>query len=588
MPTFSGGQIITEYLAREDIPYIACIPGHGNTALIDSLIGKDKPKAIQVKHEQAATHMADGYYKATGKPMAVSTSIGPGALNTAVGVATAYIDSSAMLVLTGSTHTYMKGRGVLQEIERKHWSDFRKVMEPITKWSCEVSSLDVLPRALTQSFRAMMTGRPGPVHLDIPMDVSADLIDVEIPEAGKWRAKGRIRGDAEQILDATKLLLKAQRPVIIAGGGVTLSEGSEELVTLAEFLGAPVLTTLRSNAKGVFPDNHSLSGFFPGQPGSSIGNKLCKDADVILTMGFTFYDEATSSYKDGVTFNIPPTKLIQVDIDPNEVGKNYPVDVGIIGDAKSVIIDILNTLSKLSTKRDYENNSYFKEIQQLRKEWEQELEMRSQSSPLSMGRFFKELRNVLEDDALLYTDAGWPQTISGQFFETNRPRTYITAGGMSTMGFALPGSLGGKLAFPNKQVVSAQGDGSFLMMGEELATAVQYDLPILSVILNNYGFISIRDTQLALHGKDRTLVTEFTKSDGSLYSPDFVKLGEAYGCHAQRISKVEEIKDAVKTAFASGKPSVLEVTVDRVHPRSMQKMYGYWDLPTPKYLDKTT
>ncbi len=585
MTLLSGGQLIVEYLEKEGVPYLVGVPGHGNFPQLDALVGRKTPKFVQVKHEQAAAHLADGYFKATGKPLAVTTSIGPGAFNTLVGVATAYLDSSAMLVLTGSAHTYMQGRGLLQEVERKYWSDFRRVMEPITKWSCEVTNMQLLPRALAQAFREMLTGRPGPVHLDLPMDIQAEMTELEVLPAGKHRATGRMRGDEAQIAEATKLLAKAERPVIVAGGGVAISGASGELMSVAEFLGAPVVTTLRGNAKGVFPEDHPLCGFYPGTPGSTIGNELCKEADVILAVGFTFYDEAASSYKSGTTFNIPPTKLVQVDVDPKEVGKNYPVEVGIIGDAKVVLADLHEALSKVFRRRDYSKSPYFSKVQRLRKEWEAELQRRNEGSPMTMGRFFRELREILPRNAILVTDAGWPQTISGQMFPSYLPRTYITAGTMSTMGFALPGAIGAKLGLPDRQVVSAQGDGSFLMIGEELATAVQYDIPVVEVILNNFGFTSIRDTQLSLY-KGRVIGTSFLKSDGSLYSPDFVKMAEAYGCRAERLERPEEVAEAVKRSVDSGKPSVIEVMIERQYPRSSQVSYGWWDLPVPKYLNE--
>jgi len=585
MGSLTGGQFVMEYLAKEGVPYVVGLPGHGNFPQLDALYGMDSPKFIQVKHEQAAAHLADGYFKASGKPLAVTTSIGPGAFNTVVGAATAYLDSSAMLILTGSAHTYMQGRGLLQEVERKYWSDFHRVLEPVTKWSVEVTNIQLLPRALTQAFREMLTGRPGPVHLDLPMDIQAQATDLEVPAPGKYRASGRARGDGSQVLEAAKLLLAAERPVIVAGGGVTISDASSELLALAEFLGAPVVVTLRGNAKGVFPEDHPLFGFYPGAPGSIAGNKLCREADVILAIGFTFYDEAASSYKPGVTFSIPPTKLIQVDIDPKEVGKNYPVEVGIVGDARSVLADLLQAVSSASQKRDYQKSPYFLEVQKLRKEWEAELDRRNAGYPMTMGRFFKELRQVMARDGVLVTDGGWPQTMSGQMFPSYVPRTYITAGTMSTMGFALPGAIGVKLARPDRQVVSAQGDGSFLMIGEELATAIQYQIPVVEIIMNNFGFTSIRDTQMSLY-KGRVLGTLFTKPDGSSYSPDFVKMAEAYGCDAQRIERPEDAQEAVRRAFAIGKPAVIEVMVERNYPRSSQVNYGWWDLPAPDYMSK--
>jgi len=588
LPKYTGGEIVAEYLIKEEVPYIVGIPGHGIIPFLDPFKDRqDKIKVIQVRHEQSAIHLADGYYRASGKPLLCFTSIGPGAYNTIVGLATAYMDSSAVIAVSGETHTYMFGRGVLQEVERQHWADTFSVMRPITKRVWRVTRVDQIPFVIHQAFRIATTGRPGPVHIFMPMDVQADSADVEIPDPKKHKPVGRISGDIDKVREAAKLLAKAERPVILAGGGVILSRASAELVELAEFLGAAVITTMMG--KGAIPEDHPLCAFYAGSKGSTCGNKLAREADVLLAVGCRFADLATSSYKHGVSFAIPPTKLIHADIDSAEIGKNYPTEVGIVGDARSVLRQLIGVLKEMMTKRKYQETPYFKVIQKAKEEWEKKLEplKKSDKTPMTISRFLVELRKALKRDAIVVGSAGHSQAQLFQEFPVYAPRTHLSSGGMSTMGWAVPASMGAKLAKPDSQVVSISGDGDFLMTCQELATAVQYGIATVHCVLNNYGWLSIRDLQLDVYGKERGYATEFRAKDtGELYSPSFTKLAEAFGCHTEFVEKPEEVAPALKRAFESGKPAVIEVPVQYEHPWSEGETVGWWDVPIPAYLRK--
>ena len=581
----TGGEIIAEYLIKEGIPYVVGIPGHGCIGLIDAFKGKeDKIKVLQVRHEQSAVHFADGYYRFSGKPLAVFTSIGPGAVNTAVGVATCYVDSTSVLVITGETHTYMFGRGVLQEIERTHDANFPRMLEPVVKRWWQVTAVEQLPEILDKAFNQMLTGRRGPVLISLPMDVQAESADVEIGKA-KRRAENRFFGDPKDIDEAANLLLKAKRPVILAGGGVITSGASSELKELAEFLQAAVITTMMG--KGSFPEDHPLYAWHAGAKGTSCGNKISSSADVLLAVGCRFADLTTSSYRKRVSFSIPPTKLIHIDIDPGEIGKNYPVEVGIVGDANSVMQQLIEQLQNSS--KPLKRESYVAEIQQLKEEWFQSLrELReSNKVPMTISRFLKELREFLPRDGIVLTSAGHPQAQVLQEFPFYSPRTLITSGGFSTMGFTLPAALGVKLAAGERPVIGVPGDGDFLMTVQELATAVQYNIPVVYTVLNNVGWISIRDLQLDVFGKERGIGTEFFSKEGGLYSPDFAAIARAFGAYGERIQKGEEVKPALERAFASGKPAVIEVVVNREHPYSEGKTAGWWDVPIPAYLGRS-
>ena len=546
----------------------------------------DSIKVIQVRHEQSAVHLADAYYRVSGKPLVCFTTLGPGSLNAVMGLATAYVDSSAVIAISGDTHTYMMGTGTLQEIERNQWADAYNIFRYVTKRFWRVQSAAQLPAVIHQAFKVALTGRPGPTHITLPMDVQAESAEVEIPEPTKRRATGLVYGDPRFIMRATRLLAKAERPVILAGGGVAISNGSRELVTLAELLGAAVITTGFS-AKGLIPEDHPLCAFYAGSKGTTCGNKLARDADVLLAVGCRFADETTSSYKPGVSFSIPPTKLIHVDIDPAEIGKNYPVEVGIVGDARAVLGQLIDVLRATLKVRKYKDSRYFKTIQRAKKEWEERLEplRRSSKQPMTLSRFLYELRKVLPRDAIVVGAAGHAQAQLFQEFPVYYPRTHVSDGGNSAMGWAVPAALGAKLARPDKVVAAVCGDGDFLMTCQELATAAQYEITPIYFVINNCGWLSIRDLQIDVYGKERGFASEFRVGNtGELYTPDFVKMAESFRCRGELVEKPSEIGPALTRCLRDGVPALIEVPVQREHPWSEGVFAGWWDVPIPAYL----
>jgi acetolactate synthase-1/2/3 large subunit len=589
LPEYTGGEIVAEYLLREKVPYIAGVGGHGIMPFLDAFKDRsDSIKVIQVRHEQSAVHLADAYYRVSGKPLVCFTTLGPGSLNAVMGLATAYVDSSAVIAISGDTHTYMMGTGTLQEIERNQWADTYNIFRYVTKRFWRVQSAAQLPAVIHQAFKVALTGRPGPTSITLPMDVQAESAEVEIPEPTKRRATGLVYGDPRFIAKATQLLAKAERPVILAGGGVAISNGSRELVTLAELLGAAVITTGFS-AKGVIPEDHPLCAFYAGSKGTTCGNKLARDADVLLAVGCRFADETTSSYKPGVSFSIPPTKLIHVDIDPAEIGKNYPVEVGIVGDARAVLGQLIDALRATLKVRKYQDSRYFKTIQRAKKEWEEMLEplRKSSKQPMTLSRFLYELRKVLPRDAIVVGAAGHAQAQLFQEFPVYYPRTHISDGGNSAMGWAVPAALGAKLARPDKVVAAVCGDGDFLMTCQELATAAQYEITPIYFVINNCGWLSIRDLQIDVYGEERGFASEFRVGNtGELYSPDFVKMAESFRCRGELVEKPSEIGPALTRCLSDGVPALIEVPVQREHPWSEGVFAGWWDVPVPAYLGK--
>src|SRR5579875_1580906 len=457
--SITGSEFVAKYLKNGAIKHVFGIPGHGNAAVIDELIDYAPDiEFIPVKHEQWGGHMADGFFRANRRvPAVVTTSVGPGATNLSTALATAYVDSSTFIALTGEIQTYLFGMGIFQEIERQSAIDYINAMRHFCKRTFLVSSIKQLPRFLVNAHREAVSGRPGPVLIDLPMDVQVEKSEAPIPSPPV--ELGRIHPDPEAILRAAKLLIEAERPLILIGGGVAMSDAQEELVKLSEFLGAPVASSFRGDAKGGFPEDHELYVFSPGNVGSLVAN---------------------------VTLNIPPTKLIHMDIDPHEIGKNYQTEVGINSDAKSGITALLNCLIEIAKKeekknndgsgsssRDYHDSAHYKRVKHLKAIWFAEIEEMRRNAPMGIPNAVKVARGVLPRNAIITLSAGLPQEIFSQLWIAYEPRTFLSSGGYSTMGFAFPAAIGAKLARPDRITVAFEGDGSFLMNNCELLTAVQ-------------------------------------------------------------------------------------------------------------------
>jgi len=579
LPELTGGEIVRDRLLAESVPYLVGIPGHGIVAMLDAFrTSQNDIKILQVRHEQSAVHLADGYYRVTGKPLAVFTSTGPGALNTTVGLGASYVDSTAVMVLSGETHTYMEGRGVLQEIERKRPADLPSVMEPLVKASYRPRSHKELFEAMNDAFRQMETGRPGPTFMSLPMDLQAEAGEVAAAEKVGSVTEQSVPAMEGEVDQAVRLLANAKQPVIVAGGGVTLASAESELLQLAEITGAAVVTTLQ--AKGCFPEDHPQYGWHLGTKGTSIGNALTTESDVILAVGTRFTDQVASSFRYGTTFNLETTSLIQVDIDKREVNKNYKSDVAIVGNAKHVLKSLSDQIK--DSTGDLSKPEYLDRIQELRENWLDEIAplRDSDAVPSTVPRFYRELREILNRDAIVVTSSGHAQAcvLEFPFYE---PKTNLTSGGFSTMGWAYPAALGAKLATPEKQVVAVVGDGDFMMTMQEMATAMEYGINVVVILLNNYGWYSIRDLQMAEFGEDRAIGVDWDDSK----SPDFVKIAEGFGLHAESVEKPDDIHAAIKRAFEHGGPALVEVKVARDFPNSGSTVVGWWDVPIPEYLE---
>lgn len=581
----TGGEIIVDHLIREGVTHVFGIPGHGDTALMDAFVDrKEKINLLPAMHEQNASHMADGFYRSSGKVAAVVTSIGPGATNTLTGIATAYADSLPQLIITGGVHTYMMGRGVLQEVDRPHSDNFPRMAEPVVKRWFNPSHVEQIPNMMEQAFNAMLEGRKGPVLLNVPQDVQAESVKVVLGDGKKRRTAAKVYGDPEYIARAVDLLLSADRPVLLAGGGVITAEATDELRAISEFLGAPVTTSFMG--KGAFPEDHELFACACGDLGSIPGNAMTRSADVLLAIGCRFSDRITSSYKQGITFDIPKTKLIQVDLDGFEIGKNYPAEVGIVGDAKAVLGAILSALTTKGKPRNYRETAQFKELEQRKIEWEEFLRpLRTANvQPMTVSQVLVEARKALPRNSIVVTDSSNPQNQVFNEFPVYGPRQHITPGGMSGIGFALPAAIGAKLGRPDVPVCAIFGDGAFLQTGTELATAAMLGTAAIFLVINNGGWGAIRNLQLNMYGEDREIITEFKTPDGAKWMADAAGVAKSLGCLSERVTDPAEIGPAIQRALASGRPYLIDAVCAIERPYSNMHVTGWWDITVPAYL----
>jgi acetolactate synthase I/II/III large subunit len=579
----TGGQIVVETLRREGIPYLVGVPGHATLGLCDALLGQSQLQLLQVRHEQAAVHLADGYYRASGAPLAVLASMGTGAMNTLTGLASCSADSVPVLVLLGSGQVEATGRGG-QDLELRQAGGTLAAFAPMVKGVWRATSPAHLPRVLQRALAEMLTGRRGPVVVELPLDVQCDAAEVDLAFPQTYRAEGPVLPDPPLVQRAAGLLAAARRPVILAGGGVVAAEAWDELQRLAELLEAPVLTTMMG--KGAFPEDHILAGLHAGAHGTTCGNALARSADVLLAVGTRFAPPSTSFYRQGETYSIPPTRLVHLDLDPAEIGKNYPVEVGIVADARKGLAALLEQLQVLgvSPRIGGERAGYLAEVKRLRHEWLAQVEARARDGQktVNVSRLVAELRAYLRRDAIVLTSSGTTQ--AGWFREAAayEPRTSLSTGGLVTVGWTLPAALGARLASSEQQVVGLLGDGDFLVNIQELATAAQYDIPVVLVVANNAGWIALRDLQAAVYGPERTVGAEFRKGHEPV-TPDLASLARGFGCYSEWITSPEEVGPAVERALAARRPAVVEVMIEREDPPAGQD--AHWcDVPVPAYL----
>ncbi len=579
MAKMRGADIIAEYLVKEKVPSLFGLCGHGDIGFLDAFYDRqDKIKALTVRHEQAAGHMADAYFRVAHKPVATFTSCGPGSTNLLTALASAMMDSSAFLAITGDVPTSQFGRSPFQETGRHYQAEFPNVIRPYVKKSFQPTRVDMIPLMIRQAFKTMLTGRTGPVNIDIPLNCFVEEADVEVPEPELWRGgiNCRSAGNPELVERTLDLLLGTDKPCIIAGHGAVLSEVAPELRRLVDLLNLPVATT--ANGKGIIPADHPLSLGAVGRNGSYMANEACRSCDVLLALGVKFDDRQSSAWIPGYTFNIPPTKLIHVEIDPDEMARNYPPTLGILGDAKAFLKELLK-LAETKVKKDKKRNkAWLDEIQNWRKGWEEfnRPNLNSTVVPIRPERLVRDIREVMPRDAILISDVGEHHNWLLQFYDVYEPGGMLQSWGFASMGFGVCGVLGAKLAAPGKVCVSVCGDGGFMMTPHILCTAVEYDIPAVWIVWNNYGWNVIRH-QANGAWPGREIVTSFKRDEtGEFYNPDFAALAKACGADGAKVGKPGDFKEVFHQAIKSDKPFVIDVVVDR---NAKAPSTGTWVLP---------
>jgi acetolactate synthase-1/2/3 large subunit len=579
-----GGELIAEYLIRQKVPYVIGICGHGNVGILDPLYeARDRIKLISPRHEQCAGHMADGYFRVKHQPVATLTSTGPGSANLTMSLVTALSDSSAFLAITSNVPTSQANRAPFQEIYKHNQSDFPSVLRPVVKRSFQPSRVDMLPLALRQSFDTMLTGRPGPVNLDVPYNVYQEEDDVDVPAASKplgAHRPGASEADLGRVLD---LLAAAKKPVLFIGQGATLAEAGPEIGALQRKLGIPVITS--PNGMGCVPADDPLTLGFIGRNGAYPANQAGRHADLVITIGTRFDDRSSSSWYPGYSWNFPKTKLVHVDIDPQELGRNYVPDLGLIADAKVFAAQLLGGIAARKGLDAQRFAGWRSEVAGWQAEWEEFVRPNfgAVTTPLRPEYVVDSLQKVLPEDAILTLDSGVHHNWFMQFWKPRRAQSMLNSWGFSSMGFGVCSVLGAKLAAPDRPCISVCGDGGFSMTPYVVMTAVEYDLPCVWVVWNNFAWAAIRDIQIGMFG-GRELGTAFYKGQDRRqpYNPDFAAMARACGADGVTVRKSEDLRGALEQAIRNNRPCVLDVYVDdKVKPPST----GTWQLPPTPFTE---
>jgi acetolactate synthase I/II/III large subunit len=573
-----GADVIVDYLVQQRVPYLVGVCGHGILGLLDAAYDRrDEIRTISAHDERVAGFIADAYYRVAGEPIATYTSCGPGSVNIVMAVAGAMFDSSAMLAITGNVPTSQFNRGPFQESGKYFQGDFPSVIRSYVKRSFQAVRPEMLPLMLSQAFALMTSGRPGPVNLDVPLNVFVEDVGEE-NAAPLWRpeAVAPPAPSAETLRQVAGLLGEAERPVIVAGNGAQAPQARTLVRQLADALHIPVVTT--PLGKGVLDERDDLCLGPTGRNGTFAANKAARTADVILALGTRFDDRATSSWIPGVTFSIPPARLIHVDIDPGEFGRNYPPTLAVIADTAELAAGLLAVIAgdPVPAAR---RSGWLAQTLGWKRQWEADLAARQADPavPIRPDRLVAELQRVLPDDANVLADVGIHHNWLLQQLAVPPRGRLLQAWGFASMGFGVGGVIGAKLAAPDRPALTVCGDGCFLMHANAVATAVEHDIPAVWVVWNNTGYGSIRGQQATFFGADREIATRFRRdATGELYSTDISAIGRAMGADGARIDSPDEIADAVEAAIKSERPAVLDVRVDAsvAAPGT-----GSWDLP---------
>ena len=542
--------LLLKYLEAEGVEYIFGVPGTSLVPLYAALNKQDAIRPILTKHEEGAAFMADGYARVSGKLGVCYATSGPGATNLVTGVANAYTDNIPLLVLTGQVPTSIYGKGTFQD-STKEGVDSVAMFDPVTKFSTMIISRYKMPELLREALRKAFNGKKGPVHLSYPKDIMQEEIEDNLLPPRAYRVKPEYF-DRKLVIDTVKKLVKAKKPAMLVGSGAISSDASSEVLELAEMLNIPVATTPK--AKGAFPESHELSLGVLGLCGSLAAEEyITGDVDVLLVVGASLNQMTTFSWDPRI---VPSDCLIHINIDPSEIDKNYIADIGLVGDCRAVLDEISFRILRELQEYDPKTQRPVEEITKFKKKagmFLDEEKMHSESVPIKPQALMKELQELLPEDAILFSDTGNHICWAIHYLNFNRPN-FISAFGMLTMGYATAAAIGGKLAAPNRPVIAVVGDGCFLMNGMEIATAVNYKVPVVWIVQNNAKLGLVDELQKFSLGEN-TVSTHFKEVN-------FAKIAEGLGAQGFRIEKPGELTKILPQALESGKPTVIDCIID--------------------------
>ena len=535
-----GARALMLALEKEGVKEVFGLPGGANLPMYDELY-KSNIRHILVRHEQSAAHMADGFGRVSRKPGVCFATSGPGATNLLTGIATAQADSAPMVAVTGQVPVKMIGKDAFQE------SDIIGMANPAVKYSYQPRTPEEIPEIVKQGFYIAETGRPGPVLLDIPKDVQQNEGKFTFPD------EVRISGyhpwtdpDIPSIEKAIQLLLTSEKPIILAGGGVIISSAFAELQSIAEMLMIPVVTTFKG--KGAFPENHPLSLGPIGMHGHAEANKLMTEADCVLAIGTRFSDRSVGTFEE-FERNL---KIIHMDVDPAEIGKNQTTSVAVVGDVQASLRIMVKMLIKKAMKKS-DDNPWLMHVNEVKDYWRENLKLH----PGEMGaaKILRKLREVLPKQSIVTTEVGQHQMWASLFYDVIQPGTFFSSTGLGTMGWGFPAAIGAKAARPDVPVVDIAGDGSFNMTENSLATSVLEDLPVIVFLINNFSLGMVAQWQRTFYEK-RMIGIDLKNC------PDYVKLAESYGAQGIRAQSMDELEKAIKSGLNSDVATVIDIPID--------------------------
>jgi len=555
--------LMVDYLERRGVEHIFGLCGHTVIGFLDALERSEKIRYISTRHEQVAVTAADGYARIKKKAAVALSHLGPGLTNTVTGVANAAFDSIPMVLIAGDVPSYYYGRHPHQEVNMHCDGSQYDILKPIVKRAWRIDDVEALPSIMDKAFRLAESGRPGPVLIDIPMDMFSREMEDHLWERTYMDSHYTVKPgmDPKAAAAMAKRLVEGERPLIHAGGGVLLAEASQELTALVEFLDIPVSRTLMG--QGCLPDTHPLMAGQTGFWGLDFTHSLSKNADVILGLGTRFAEADSSSWYPGVTFDQRKSKFMQIDIDPTEIGRNYPVEIGAVADLKIALSQILDEVKKIcpNGKSNPELRAMIAENKAAFKASNVGIAEDSRF-PMTPQRILKDVKEVIPEDALIFTDVGWNKNGVAQQFDITIPGTIHHSSGLATMGFGASAVLGGKVAAPDKVCLTLVGDGGFGANPTCLATAVEQGINCIWVVMNNAAFGTIAGLENANYGK--TFGTKFMTPDGKAYSPSWAEVAKAYGVEAICVQSAEEFKPAMEMAVKANKPFLIEAPMENI------------------------